>query len=325
MVTRSIDNWEKHKQDVYEVLKKKYGEVRATKFISFYKSRYDKFGRSFIDYKLAFQLVDDYHFVKRVGTKWYACVGSGGTGKTTLLKNIMYFLDPTFNVDCTTTTVYSFVKKLRDFKTVGSMKALFMDEPDDDLTSNSKAGKVLRKILGKARQQKLFLGFCATDLKDIPPYIFRKLDGIFFLPYWGTGMYFENQPKRKKYVVQEIRNQYGDRGKGYGIFFQKAKDIGCLRFTTLVKVPLDNEQEKQYLRDKKKDYELDIDNMLGILEPDKKGKKKLDIRTSIIGNMVKNDKSDKEIAADLGLSRARVTQIRLGLNGNNHFNRISER
>jgi len=319
MVTRSIDNWENHKKDVGEVLKGKYGEKRAVKFIDFYKNRYDKHGRSFLDYRLAFQLVDDYYFVKRVGTKWYACVGTGGVGKTTLLKNVSYFLDPTFNVTCITDDVLSFTKKLKEFKTIGSMKSLFMDEPDDDLTSNSKGGKLFRKVTGKARQQKLFLGFCATDLKDIPPYIFRKLNGIFFLPQWGKGMYFKNQPTRKRYPIQEIRRKYSD--KGYDIFYIESKKIGCLKFTTMASVPLSKKDEKKYLHNKEKDYENDINNLIDNLKPEKK--KSIDIRTSIISNMVKNGKSDKEIAVDLKLSRARITQIRLGLNKKNEINKIN--
>ena len=308
MVRRSTEDWEEHKRDVFEIIKGRYGEDRATKFIEFYKSRYDKYGRTFLDYKLAYWLFDDYHYVKRVGTKWYAFVGVGGTGKTTTAINVFHFLDNNFELNKSLCfDIHSFVKSLKAFETIGSMKSCYLDEPDDLASYASKEGKYLRKICGKARQQKLFLGICATDLKDIPPYIYRKLDGIFFFPCLGKFMFFKNRPKKLSYVIQEIRDNYTK--MGYKTFFVLKRHTGCLRGNCISKTHFTKEELDSYLNKKKKDYEKDIDTMLKILKVKNVGAPKEDERIKVILNMRKEGMKYAQIGKYFGLSGERIGQL----------------
>ena len=92
MVTRSTINWEKHKADVFGYFRTKYGDKTALKFMDFYSERYDKFKRTFIHYKLAFSLLDDHHFVKRVGTRWFALLELGERAKALWQKMYSTFL-----------------------------------------------------------------------------------------------------------------------------------------------------------------------------------------------------------------------------------------
>lgn len=265
MVTRSNVNWEQHKQDIHSIITKRNGIDKANKFIAHYSSRYDKFGRSLMDWKLAFWLMDDYYAVKNIGTRWYACVGEGGTGKTTLLKNVFYFFDETLAPSRVQMDTEGFLKQLKKFSVNDSMKGMFMDEPDDTINTSSNAGKALREVLGKMRQQNLFLGICATDLKDIPIYIFRKLNGIIFLPAQGSYMFFKNNPAKQSYPLQEIRKLYGL--LGYKVFYQLRGRHGCLTGRTYNINPFDAAQEREYKEEKAKDYLGSIDRAIELCTP----------------------------------------------------------
>lgn len=305
MVTRSTVNYKQHKQDVYEIFSKRYGPEKAQRFIDFYADRYDKFNRSFIHYKLAFWLMDDWKYVNRVGTKWYGCVGIGGTGKTTLMKNVLYYLDPSFNAFRVNMSINNFLKTLKSFPIVGAKKACLLDEPDDTFHQSSKEGKKLRDVVGKARQQQLFLGICATTLTDIPPYIYKKLDGIFFLPSLSKAMFFKNKPRYNSYPIQEIREGYSK--KGYKIFFELQQQIGCLVFDTQVATPLPKSEEEEYLDMKAKDYEESIASAIEATEIKRKdGLSKSDL---IISNLIKKGYTQKQIAELTETTQPRISQI----------------
>jgi len=306
MVTKSIVNYEQHKMDIFNAIAKRYGEKRAKKFIDVYSSRFDKPGRSFIDYKLAYWLMDDLAYVNRIGTKWYACVGVGGTGKTTIMKNMFYFLDPTFDIKRTTTSIDGFIRILNDIPTVGAKCAVLMDEPDDDVSHQSKKGKILRKIFGKIRQQQLYIGICATDLKDIPPYMFRKLDGIIFCQALGKFMFFKNRPNKGSYPIQRIRDEYTK--LGYKVFFKLRKSAGCLCGDTGPRTPFDINMERKYLNNKEADFKGDIKDYLVHAQPESK-EAEINLRDKIIVKMKKKKLKDQEIADLLDLSRQRIQQI----------------
>jgi hypothetical protein len=301
MVTRGNINWQRHKEDVYALLiKRGYSYNNINLFLQFYANRYDTFGRNFIPYELAWWLRDDYEYVKRVGTYVYAFVGVGGTGKSTLLKNVMYFLDSKFSNKNLHTDIHSFVNDLAASTTIGSMKAIGMDEPDDDIAPQSKDGKILKSIFGKFRQQQLFMGICATDLKDIPTYIWRKLNAIFFLPYLGRAMLFENKPKKGEYILQEIRNEYAD--KGYQVFFNLSRRKGCLKFNTQRYTPLDSAQELEYLNTKAKDYMDDLHKFAVAGNAESQ-------RDEIIRKMYAKGLTQEKIAEIIGLTSERICQI----------------
>jgi hypothetical protein len=305
MVTRSDKDYAQHKIDVFNEIKSSYGEEKAKRFLEVYSSRYDKYGRSFIDYKLAFSLMDDIIYLDRIGSRWYACVGVGGTGKTTIMKNIFYFLDPTFSLESMSMDLKGFVLTIDKFFDIKN-KAIFMDEPDDTITANSKEGKLLREVFGKIRQQHIALGVCATDLKDIPPYMFRKLDGIIFCPSLGKGMFFKNKPKKGDYVLQKIRNKYSE--EGYQVFLNLRQSKGCLNFTSIASSPLDLEQKDAYLSIKRDDYKQSIKDYL------KQSEKKpevveRDVRRDIMMKMREKGMTNVAISKILGISRPRVAQL----------------
>jgi hypothetical protein len=301
MVTRGNIDWQQHKEDIYALLTKRgYSDNNIRLFLEFYSKRYDSFGRNYIPYELAWWLRDDYEYVKNIGTYVYAFVGVGGTGKSTLLKNVMYFLDSNFSNKNLHTDIHSFIKDLTNTPAVHSLKALAMDEPDDDIAPQSKDGKILKSIFGKFRQQQLFMGICATDLKDIPTYIWRKLNAIFFLPYLGRAMLFENKPKKGEYILQEIRNKYAD--MGYQVFYNLSRRKGCLPFNTQRYTPLDSKDEAEYLNSKAKDYTDDLHKFAA-------SGNIMSQRDDIINKMYAQGLTQDKIAEIIGLTPERICQI----------------
>ena len=302
MVARSDLNYPQHLKDIYNYFLP-YGEQKASDFIKFYQSRYNKHGRSFINYKIAWLLYDDWLSVKKSGIRWYAIVGVGGTGKTTLAKNINYFLDDTFGVDRIKYTAKEIVKSLKQFledkeRGVGVMKSLLLDEPDKTIMPQSKEGQLLGNILGKARQQQIFMVYCATDLSDIPNYIYKKLSGIFFTPQLRKGMFFKDKPKKYSYPLGQIKREYYR--KGYSIFFELKKSKGCIMFDTIKGTPLSAEEEKKYNQEKIEDYEKSINLFL---------KTSVSDRTKLVMKLRTKGKTLKEIGELIGVTEARVSQI----------------
>jgi len=299
MVVQSNRNYVLHKKQVHAYVKQNFGIERADKFINYYSEVYDEYNRSFIHYKLAIALMDDISYCKNIGTRWYAYVGIGGTGKSTIAKNVSYFLDPTFTHSRLSVDIKTLINTISTLP-FREQKALFMDEPDDSINANSMDGKVLRKIFGKIRQQHLHIGICATDLKDIPPYIFRKLDGVFFTPYLGACLYVKNRPKKKEYLLQELRFNYDK--MGYKIFFNLKNKSGCLQFRTHKATPIDKDS-KQYLANKEADYKNDLNNFVKGVHTGPND------RDKIILKLNEQKKTHQEISKLVGVSRVRITQI----------------
>lgn len=306
MVMQSDLDWPQHQKDVYNLFSSRYGKQSTDKFISFYASRGDKFQRSYIYYLLAWTLYDDYLEVESSGLRWYAFVGSGGQGKTTLATNVLSFLDPTFDQGRIKFDAFGFVQALDSFDTIGSMKAALLDEPDSSIYPTSKEGIKLRSILGKARQQALFLGYCATDMRDIPSYIYKKLSGVFFTPYKGVAMYFKDRPKKHSYVMQTIKREYEK--DGYKVFFKNMHSMGCIRFPTYKGTPFSQEQKNAYDEEKKKDYKEDIKDFLKMKKAHKE-KEQMTPMEDLVRKLFNKGTAQTEIAELVGLSKGRISQI----------------
>jgi hypothetical protein len=305
-ITPSNIDYEKHISEVKNNYIAKYGEASAQKFIDFYDSRYRVLGRSFLNHRVCWSLFDDFKEVEKSGLRWYAFVGDGGTGKTTLGKNVFYFFDATFGMDRITFDAFGLVKVLHTFPRVKAMKAALLDEPDSSIHVNSKEGAKLRSILGKARQQALFLGYCATDMKDIPNYIYKKLSGVFFCPYLGEAMFFKNRPKKKIYIMQQLKQEYDK--IGYKVFFKYQNSMGCVRFKTNANTALNPTQEIEYLNKKEKDYDEDLKEFLG-MEEDHKDKGRMNPVDIIVVNNYKKGKTQKEIGEIIGVDQTQVSRI----------------
>lgn len=314
MVTRSTQNWEQHKKDVFTIIAKKYGVKRADKFLTFYEERYNPFGRSFLSWKIAVCLYNDWNYINKNGTKVYACVGDGGTGKTTFMKNAFYFLDSTMTLKRANVDVEDFIKQVYELspekiEDVKEPRAVFMDEPDTTLHAGSKEGKVLRSILGKARQHKLAIGICATDMTDIPNYFWKKVSGIFFMPYKGKVWFIRNRPKKKSYPIQRIKQDYAT--KGYQVFFEVKKFTKVLQSDTIAATPFSANEELHYLDDKYADYRKDIKRFLGMKSGEIDSKRDIAIINLYREGLMHPEKklTQVQIGKMFGLTPERINQI----------------
>jgi len=312
-VCESHTNYAQHIKDVYTQLVP-YGTPMATLFIKHYRSRFDKYNRSYLNYKVAYSLLDDYFQVKKSGIRWYGCVGVGGTGKSTLGKNLAYWFDKSFNEKRIVTTFRELITNLKQFPTINAMKSVLMDEPDSTIHPNSREGKLMRSIFGKARQQQLFMIYCATDMNDIPDWIFKKLSGIFFTPVIGRAMFFKDQPQKKAYIMEKIKQKY--KKDGYEIFYKFQKSKACIPFTTTKLVPLTNEQETQYITSKADDYCKSLDHVDKLLnhketQPSWKRppKEQEDKRIPIIRKLIEKGLSYSEIGKMYSVSKGRISQL----------------
>ena len=311
-VCESNRNYLQHIKDVYNRLLP-YGQPMAVKFIKHYRSRFDCYNRSYLNYKIAYSLLDDYYQVKKSGIRWYGCVGVGGTGKSTLGKNLAYWFDKSFTEKQIVTTFRELVTNLRSFPTINSMKSILMDEPDSTIHPNSREGKLMRSIFGKARQQQLFMIYCATDMNDIPDWIFKKLSGIFFTPVIGRAMFFKDQPQKKAYIMEKIKQKY--KKDGYEIFYKFQKSKACIPFDTTKRVPLTAEQEAGYITSKANDYDKSLEHVDTLLNhkethPGRRPPKEHeDSRIPIIRKLINEGKSYSEIGKLYGVTKTRIGQL----------------
>ena len=256
-VVAGYHNWELHKQQVFEALCKEHDEESVNIFMKQYSDRYDKFGRPLLYYKAAFSIFDDCNFVRNNGTKFVGVVGIGGTGKSTLLKNILHFFDDTIKPQNVPFDIPSFMEILKTYPLTNANRSIGLDEPDAEFTPLSKQGRLFKSVIGKIRQQHVYFGICATDLYDIPATIFRKLSTIIFLPCKGKAWLFKDSPKKNSYIIQIIRREYRD--IGYSVFFKYKSQ--ALVFDTYDLSPFSKEEIEEYIKLKQADYQNTINKM----------------------------------------------------------------
>jgi len=283
MVRRFNSNWMGYWIDVYTYMKYKYSEKSAQKFISHFWDRYGHLGVVHINFKFAIMLYDEYLACKRMGTRFYAAIGIGGAGKTTLLKNVMYFLDETIENNSKNRISVSMIEYLKQIKQLPKSKgyAAFMDEPDDAISGISKIGKDIRKVYGKGRQHGIFSGICATDVTDIPPFIWKKIHVLFFLPTWGQVWVFSNNPKQLRFPIQRIKQDIMKYGYDLLVSMRSQANI----FPTYKHTALDSEID-EYERTKWLDYQNDLDKVLMVNHQEEEK-----VEKKINSNKWKNDPS----------------------------------
>jgi len=294
-------DWDKHTQQVYDYWLPKHGEGYAKQFLEFYKNRFEQYKKPLINHRLAWALLDDFYATKyQSGMRWFGCVGVGGSGKSTLVMNMARYLDPSFGLDRIKNSMFDWVELIKKIP-INAMKSVVIDEPDDTHHPLSKEGKKLREVVGKARQHQLFCFFCATDLSDIPNYIFKKLSGIIFTPKLGQAMLFVNRSEDGKFVVQDIRNEYQN-FKTYSIFYNYSKRGDVLRFPTYNITPFSNKEFREYENAKAKDYERSLNDFVNIgkgggIKPELSKKDKIIILLEAgmpIKNIVKSQKTAEQ-------------------------------
>jgi hypothetical protein len=303
MVTRSDINYEQHKADIYKVITENKNEKTAKRFMDFYSSRYDKHGRSFIDWKLAYSLMFQVKYLRNDGTNISAIVGDGGTGKTTLGMNKSYYIDNTFDYKRISWDTLDFMSNV---KNIGRLQSIMSDEPDDTFPSISKEGKIIRSVLGKIRQMNIDMTICATDMTDIPQYMWKKVRVVYFTPFKGATMMFVNKPKKAEYPIQEIRKYYTE--IGYKIFFQLKNSAGCLNCKTINGTTINKQEMEAYLAAKRGDFDKTLDSF--IKSAGEKSSKYELFRQKVVNNLLVKGYTQEQIGEIIETSQSNVNYIR---------------
>lgn len=288
----------------------KYGENRSKEFIEYVKLRCDTKKRVFLDKKFMWMLYDDFCLIKNSGIRWYAIVGTGGTGKTTVAKNIGRFFDPSFNSARMCFDMDEMVSNLIKFPTTDAMKAICLDEPDQDIHPSSKKGKKARDILGKARQQKILALYCATDMYDIPDYIYKKITGIFFCNRLGKAIFYRDQPQHNIFIMSRLKILY--KIHGYKAFYLSDIRKYGVSGGTMKETPLTVRDTDKYIHKKTTDYE----DTLKEFKIKKTKDKMMSDRNKQIVQMLKRGTKTTTIANKFDISPSRVSYLKkkYGLN-----------
>lgn len=230
----------------------------ADLFLSFVSERYDQFQRVFLDKNLMFTLRNDYAKIRNGNIVIILVIGLGNVGKTTLAKNICYFMDTQFTNDMLCWGIVELVDKIGD-TIEETERAYLCDEPSDLPHGQSKMGIILREIFGQMRQQKSILVFCATDLKDIPPTIMRKVTTLIYLDVQSHGYVIKNRPKFNDYPLDEVKKRYDKDGyKSVNNAIERYQFLEINTHKDNVLLHLDEEGEKEYLVRKKKELQKSI-------------------------------------------------------------------
>lgn len=214
MVTRSTENYQQWKSDVeryYKDLWPKHHH-KVDEFMDYISQVYDPVGKAFFSFKLMMYLYGRrMNVINKNQHLWFAIIGKkGGEGKSTLAKQILQFLDPTFNSDQRTSFDYeSFLKVVYETKKVKKLRypGILQDEVDIDVHSLSQLGRKIRNITTRIRQENLFVGVCANSLSDIPPYIYKMINTVIYINdkhrFW---VWDENKDPPRFSIVSEIKN-----------------------------------------------------------------------------------------------------------------------
>lgn len=282
----------------------RYGKDKSAKFIEYVKLRCDSKKRVFLDKKFMWMLFDDFCLIEKSGIRWYAIVGSGGTGKTTVAKNIGKFFDPSFNSARMCFDMDEMVTNLIKFPTVDAMKGICLDEPDQDIHPSSKKGKKARDILGKARQQKILALYCATDMYDIPDYIYKKITGIFFCNRVGRAVFYRDQPNENIFIISKLKILY--KIHGYKAFYLPDIRKHGVSGSTMKETPLSEVDERKYIDKKVSDYEATLKEF----KITKTKEKKMSDRNRQIITMIKRGSKLSIIADKFKISASRVGAIK---------------
>lgn len=304
---KSTEDFESYRRNLENRLTGDNSTREINDFLDWFDAVYGKKKRVYFDWRLIVDAYKTFRHVLDDSMFWVAFVGEGGTGKTTMAKQFLYTLDPTFSYSRISRDSYGFIKSIAD---LGNYKSVLLDEPDDELHNLSKEARLLKSILGRVRQRNLFAGICATELSSIPPVIYHKLNAIFYMPAKPKFYYFKNNPLKWQFPVQLIKRGYRD--KGYLIFKDVLKSWN-IRGTFAKDVPISKEQEKKYLSEKAEDLNEYFKKYVKLKEnPEDYTIKNPKVRSNVIKYLYTNKRkkfTQKDIAELFGLSRVRVTQI----------------
>src|SRR4030042_6006040 len=316
MVIRSVDDyplWKKQVLQYYINLfpdKKKY----VYDYIKYVSKIYDNHKRSFLPYKLTWYLFNKRRWVISKNQHfWFAIIGKkGGEGKSTLAKNMLYFLDPTFDAsraalnykDFLSLVLYTKEKLKLDYP------AILMDEPDKSHQLSAESIKV-RNVITKMRQLNMFVGVCANSLAEVPRFIYERMTCIIYINDRHRAWLYDNdKDKRKGTIIYEMKKDFVKTGHEVFKDFRYQQRACMKNFEFSKATPC---VEGDYIENKRKDIISDINKILG-KEEDIFALKRFDRdkKKSLI-KLLKTNKpnlSDREIGELIGISRDWVNKLR---------------
>lgn len=260
---KSHEDYDGHKEDIVKsYLDKGINKKSVDKFINYYSSLYDKKRRCYFPVKLAWHLFDIRSWViKENQHYWAAFIGRvGGEGKSTLCKNVSFFLDSTFGPERVSLNYDSFISEIYKTMIDNDFPAVVLDEPENKTHQFSEKGRKLKDILGKIRQVNLFVGVCVNNLNDIPSFILDRLAGIFYLTSDHRFTYWNVMKDRPKFtIINEIKK--GFKREGHSVFVRKEiKKRAFIKSQCFSKYLPFN--DKEYETKKRKDLQNDIGKYL---------------------------------------------------------------
>ena len=260
-----------------------------------------------------FKLRDDYAKIKNGNIIMYLIVGLGNVGKSTLAKNICYFIDKKFSPEFVVWGITELMDKIYENIDLRG-RAYQCDEPNDIPSPQSIQGKLLKQVAGQLRQQESFICFCSTDFKDIPSTIINKVTNLIYLDKQGHGYMIQDRPEYNEYPLSDIKKNYCR--EGYQSITNALKKFQFLEMRThkdnILSV-LDPEGERKYLETKKKELKRSIELFKTSLQT-KSGQHVLNANKRIERNkkiieLHKQGTPSIEIADKVNLSERQVHKI----------------
>jgi len=326
MVTKSTENYGQYLIDVRDYYQHKYPNHKKyiDGFIDYTDKCLNRFQRSFLTYQTMWYLYERRKNVLKNQHFWVAFIGrKGGEGKSTIGKHMLNYMDNTFDPNKRTVVSYmNFIKTIKHTKKELQIKypSILIDEPENKIHILSIKGRKLRDILGKIRQENLFVGICANSLQDIPSFIYHRLSCIVYLDEKHRFWVWDQMKDKPHYtIIDDMKKEF--KLVGHKIF----KDRNILKRAIIKNMTFSKEipfDETEYLDNKSKDLYKDIDEFI-YDEKDEKAKpipKEIMIR-EILKN--KPNLTDGMLAEALGISREwanilknRVIKCEQGRNNN---------
>ena len=298
------DGWKEHVRQIYA---EKYTPRQADLFVSYISLVYDKHQKNFLPHRLMWRLFDSYNKVtKKDQEQWFGSFGRGGYGKTTVIKNVLYFLDPTFCQERVCTSSDEFIKVLSTILKMedeGRFKAILLDEPSKETHALSKEWLITSDVLGQIRQANLFVGVCATDLNNVKSNLYSKLTGIFAFRKMFAYDYYDEE--KTEGITGQIKKEY-DKTHTYEVFhkpfiFRRAylKNEKSFPHT-----PIDCELA-EYKALKRKAFLEKVDKLQGMNKEDKLTMK-VDALDKTIKRKIDGGMTEAQVAEWIGISQPSV-------------------
>jgi len=268
MVIQSTLNYKQYKGDIKkEFLDAGTPQKNVNNFMKYFSSVYDIHGRAYFDYKLACFLYNKrQHTILSNNWYWVALVGKvGGEGKSTLAKQILYFLDPTFKGQSTAMALIDFVECILERKQTVKYPGILLDEMETEIHALSKEGRRIRDAMQRGRQLNLFIALCTNDLSEIPTIFYDKISTIIYLDQNHRANLWDNQRDKRGDIVNTIKYKYKEEKLRHDVFklsrILKRSHFKKLEFSKTLPF-----KEAQYKEDKEKDV---LDRLKSIVDESK--------------------------------------------------------